>query len=295
MANVLYMLTPHLLPSKGTGVLRGRMPTLPLPPPYYTLQAAVDAGYSFVCLSDRAFGPRRVPLPSLLATGAVHHTLVGLKARTRVGLLVETGEVRSSLTTDQCAHTSTHAHACAHIHTCILSSTVNCARQLPDVRLARFPSTVLLSPTHVLPPHCATPDAASHPLCPAPIITRPNNTQNNLQAREVHQFCTLVGYGADAVCPYLAFEAAWAAADDGLLPAELSRDDIAAKLIKCVTLTSTCAWVQPSLLSCLLLTPVPCTLHIDLNCLQGCGCGNPQGHGQDGHLHACVLQGCPNL
>lgn len=26
-------------------------------------------------------------------------------------------------------------------------------------------------------------------------------------AREVHQFCTLVGYGADAICPYLAFEA----------------------------------------------------------------------------------------
>ncbi len=31
-----------------------------------------------------------------------------------------------------------------------------------------------------------------------------------LQAREVHQFCTLLGYGADAVCPYLAFEALWA-------------------------------------------------------------------------------------
>jgi hypothetical protein len=25
------------------------------------------------------------------------------------------------------------------------------------------------------------------------------------EAREVHQFATLLGYGADAVCPYLAY------------------------------------------------------------------------------------------
>eukprot|EP00775_Hariotina_reticulata_P011473 gene11473-11617_t len=55
-------------------------------------QAAIEQGYSYVVLSDRAFGPGRVPVPSLLATGAVHHHLVGLKQRTQVGLLVETGE-----------------------------------------------------------------------------------------------------------------------------------------------------------------------------------------------------------
>lgn len=27
------------------------------------------------------------------------------------------------------------------------------------------------------------------------------------EAREVHQFCTLLGYGADAICPYLAMDA----------------------------------------------------------------------------------------
>ena len=27
------------------------------------------------------------------------------------------------------------------------------------------------------------------------------------EAREVHHFCVLVGYGADAICPYLAMEA----------------------------------------------------------------------------------------
>ena len=30
------------------------------------------------------------------------------------------------------------------------------------------------------------------------------------ESREVHQFCTLVGYGADAICPYLAYEALFA-------------------------------------------------------------------------------------
>ena len=32
-----------------------------------------------------------VPIPSLLATGAVHHHLLGELTRTRVGLVVETG------------------------------------------------------------------------------------------------------------------------------------------------------------------------------------------------------------
>ena len=31
-----------------------------------------------------------------------------------------------------------------------------------------------------------------------------------MQAREVQQFATLLGYGADAICPYLAYEAIFA-------------------------------------------------------------------------------------
>ncbi|WIA23003.1 hypothetical protein OEZ85_001356 [Tetradesmus obliquus] len=107
--------------------------------------AAIAEGYSFICLSDRAFGPARVPIPILLATGAVHHQLVAMKRRTQVGLLIETGE-----------------------------------------------------------------------------------------AREVHQFCTLVGYGADAICPYLAYEALFALHETGKLPAALSREDIVAKYIKAI-------------------------------------------------------------
>ncbi len=39
------------------------------------------------------------------------------------------------------------------------------------------------------------------------------------EAREVHHHCLLIGYGADAINPYLAFEALWQALRDGLLDA----------------------------------------------------------------------------
>ncbi|HEX5106719.1 MAG TPA: glutamate synthase central domain-containing protein, partial [Pirellulaceae bacterium] len=46
------------------------------------------------------------------------------------------------------------------------------------------------------------------------------------EAREVHHHCLLVGYGADAINPYLAFEALWQAERVGLLPSKYSDDDI---------------------------------------------------------------------
>jgi len=95
-------------------------------------EQATDEGYSLIVLSDRAIGPRRLALPALLACGAVHHHLVARAKRTRVGLLIETGE-----------------------------------------------------------------------------------------AREVHHHCLLVGYGADGINPYLAFEALEAARDDGILEADV--------------------------------------------------------------------------
>jgi glutamate synthase (NADPH) large chain len=91
-------------------------------------EQAVDDGDSIVVLSDRRMGEDRVPVSALLATGAVHHHLVNNEKRTRIGLVVETGE-----------------------------------------------------------------------------------------AREVHHHCLLVGYGADAINPYLAFEALWQALADGLI------------------------------------------------------------------------------
>ena len=78
---------------------------------------AVLADFTILILSDRAVSADRIPIPSLLATAAVHHHLIRQGLRMSTGIVVETGE-----------------------------------------------------------------------------------------AREVHHFCVLAGYGAEAINPYLAFE-----------------------------------------------------------------------------------------
>jgi glutamate synthase (NADPH/NADH) large chain len=87
---------------------------------------AIEAGTPLIVLSDRAAGTDRMPLPALLAVGAVHHHLIRTRSRTKVGLVVESAEVR-----------------------------------------------------------------------------------------EIHHFCTLLGYGVDAINPYLAYEALHALRDQG--------------------------------------------------------------------------------
>ena len=82
------------------------------------VQQGIEKGYGLLLLSDRRAGAERIPISSLLAIGAVHHYLIEHKLRTKVGLILESGE-----------------------------------------------------------------------------------------AREVHHFCALLGYGADAIYPYLAFAA----------------------------------------------------------------------------------------
>ena len=100
-------------------------------------EEAIDNGFSIIVLSDRKIGPDRVPLSTLLACAGVHHHLVRQAKRTRIGIVLETGE-----------------------------------------------------------------------------------------AREVHHFCLLTGYGADAINPYLAFESLWQARRDGLLDQqEFANDD----------------------------------------------------------------------
>ncbi len=89
---------------------------------------AIAEGNSLIVLSDRLVSAERVPVSSLLAVGAVHHHLVAQSERSRIGLVLETGE-----------------------------------------------------------------------------------------AREVHHHCLLVGYGVDAINPYLAFEALWNSYDAGHL------------------------------------------------------------------------------
>ena len=55
---------------------------------------AIDDGASIIVLSDRESDERWAPIPSLLLTSAVHHHLVREKTRTRVGLVVESGDAR---------------------------------------------------------------------------------------------------------------------------------------------------------------------------------------------------------
>ncbi len=46
------------------------------------------------------------------------------------------------------------------------------------------------------------------------------------EPREVHHFCTLVGYGADAIHPSLAYEAMWQLQDDDQIRPDLSKEQI---------------------------------------------------------------------
>jgi glutamate synthase (NADPH/NADH) large chain len=100
-------------------------------------EQAIDEGYSLLILSDRQIGAERAAVSALLACGAVHHHLVRRTKRTRIGIVLETGE-----------------------------------------------------------------------------------------AREVHHHSLLAGYGADAINPYLAFEALWQASRDGLLPEDMDDEKV---------------------------------------------------------------------
>jgi glutamate synthase (NADPH/NADH) large chain len=98
---------------------------------------AVKEGKTILILSDKNINSEFAPIPSLMATGAVHHYLVEKRIRTKAGLVVEAGDVW-----------------------------------------------------------------------------------------EVHHFATIVGYGASAVNPYLAFESINALNVKGKLYKELSQEEI---------------------------------------------------------------------
>lgn len=58
---------------------------------------AMENGASIIILSDRGMDADQVPIPSLLAAGAVHHHLLRQLTRTDVGLVMETGEAREMM------------------------------------------------------------------------------------------------------------------------------------------------------------------------------------------------------
>lgn len=55
---------------------------------------ALERGVGAIVLSDRDAGPEYAPIPSLLAISAVHHHLIREGTRTKVALIVESGDAR---------------------------------------------------------------------------------------------------------------------------------------------------------------------------------------------------------
>ncbi|MDE6552313.1 MAG: glutamate synthase subunit alpha, partial [Muribaculaceae bacterium] len=57
-------------------------------------EKAVDEGCSYLILTDRGVSADRAPIPSLLATAALHHHLIDTRKRTKTAIVVETGDAR---------------------------------------------------------------------------------------------------------------------------------------------------------------------------------------------------------
>ncbi len=57
-------------------------------------ERAVDNNIRIIILSDRGVNRHLVPIPMLLATGAIHHHLIRAGKRMKVGIICETGEAR---------------------------------------------------------------------------------------------------------------------------------------------------------------------------------------------------------
>jgi len=84
---------PMLFPaSEGHAGLKGAMDKL-----CQQASQAIEDGATILVLSDRGMDENHVPIPSLLATAGVHHHLLRERTRTRVGLVVETGEAREMM------------------------------------------------------------------------------------------------------------------------------------------------------------------------------------------------------
>ncbi|MDD6779380.1 MAG: glutamate synthase large subunit [Bacteroidales bacterium] len=57
-------------------------------------EKAVDEGCNYIVLSDRDVDAGHAPIPSLLATSAVHHHLIERKKRVQTALIIETADAR---------------------------------------------------------------------------------------------------------------------------------------------------------------------------------------------------------
>ncbi len=77
--------------SEGTGQLKRSLDRI-----CQYAEDAVDDGYAILLLTDRGVDSCHAPIPSLLATAAVHHHLNRVGKRAQVGIVVEAGDVWES-------------------------------------------------------------------------------------------------------------------------------------------------------------------------------------------------------
>lgn len=61
---------------------------------FATADRCGEEGISLLILTDRNIGPRKAPIPSLLAVSALNHHLIRQGTRGKFGIIVETGEAR---------------------------------------------------------------------------------------------------------------------------------------------------------------------------------------------------------
>ncbi len=81
---------PLLFPAaRGTGAMEKALEAL-----FAAADAAVESGSNILVLSDRGVDKNNAAIPALLASAGLHHHLVGRGTRTRVSLILESGEPR---------------------------------------------------------------------------------------------------------------------------------------------------------------------------------------------------------
>ena len=90
--NFSYIEIPILFPAKGKGLGKGL--EMALEDICRKAEEAVDSGKNFIILTDRGISKDMAPIPSLLATSAIHHHLIRAKKRMQVGIVLETAEAR---------------------------------------------------------------------------------------------------------------------------------------------------------------------------------------------------------
>jgi len=102
LAKIIHVNADGNHPGFGAHVVRGLFPVIGggealaqrIAEIRHEVSQAIEDGAHIIVLSDRDGDAEHAPIPSLLLTSAVHHHLIREKTRTKVGLVVETGEVR---------------------------------------------------------------------------------------------------------------------------------------------------------------------------------------------------------